>query len=215
MKFRLSTGYEKEFLYDNGIGDIVAQYETAEEAGMDIDKFTPEALKKFYIVDGDEVVGEYDDLIFVDATVEESEDGYLCHFFLRVPTDIEIRLAALEEQTQTLSKRVDAAESKIEVLDERVFPEIIVELRITPTTVGGFVSLCDINDVEVMPDILEVFPSESQEEYAIQGHIPDGTYFFRGADIVLGRNGEIKVFTVSGSSVNAGTFDVMTLRMEK
>lgn len=152
--------------------------------------FAEDALSNV-IIDGDEV-GR--------MQFEFCEEPY---FYIRKPTEI-------EDAIHVLTVKVAQQEEIIRELEEKVFPTINITLKITATNVGGFVSLMDVNGVPVIEDILEVEVSETTKQYAVSGHIPDGTYFFRGDNIVLGRNGEIRVFTVAGEDVNAGTFDVMT-----
>ena len=106
MYLILATEERINYKYDNGIGDIVAQYETAEAAALDIAKFTPAAVAnvKFYD-DNDQLLGEYTDLVFEGSNVYPLYDGdpeqvvcYACQFRLREKSEIEKRVGTLEDE---------------------------------------------------------------------------------------------------------------------
>lgn len=106
MYLILATEERIDYMYDNGIGDIVAQYETAEAAALDIAKFTPSAVAnvKFYD-DNDQLLGEYTDLVFEGSNVYPLYDGdpeqvvcYACQFRLREKSELEKRVGTLEDE---------------------------------------------------------------------------------------------------------------------
>lgn len=106
MYLILATEERINYKYDNGIGDIVAEYETAESAALDIAKFTPAAVAnvKFYD-DNDQLLGEYTDLVFEGSNVYPLYDGdpeqvvcYACQFRLREKSEIEKRVGTLEDE---------------------------------------------------------------------------------------------------------------------
>lgn len=106
MYLILATEERIDYMYDNGIGDIVAQYETAEAAALDIAKFTPAAVAnvKFYD-DNDQLLGEYTDLVFEGSNVYPLYDGdpeqvvcYACQFRLREKSELEKRVGTLEDE---------------------------------------------------------------------------------------------------------------------
>lgn len=110
MYLVLATEERIDYAYDNGIGNIVAEYETAEAAALDIAKFTHEAVKnvKFYD-DNDNLLGEYSDLVFEGADVApvgEEEVTYECNFRLREKSIIEKRLDTHDEEITELQEAV-------------------------------------------------------------------------------------------------------------
>lgn len=108
----LSTEEKIDFLYDQGIGNIVASYDTAEDASADIEKFTPEAVREVKIYDDNEnLIGEYSDLVFEGAEIvpverEEEIEGYECHFRLRTKSAVEKRLDDHEDEITELQEAI-------------------------------------------------------------------------------------------------------------
>ena len=103
MYLVLATDERIDYLYDSGIGNIVAEYETSEEASADINKFTEEAVKEVsFFNDDDTKTATYYDLVFPGASVKPEDDAYYCTFHLREKTDIEKRFDALEARVDEL-----------------------------------------------------------------------------------------------------------------
>lgn len=112
MYLLLATEERIDYKYDNGIGNIVAEYATPEEAAADIVKFTPEAVKvvKFFD-DNDNLMGEYRDLVFDGADVhpvyeEEVLKNYECNFRLREMSEIERRVTVLEDEVTEIQEAI-------------------------------------------------------------------------------------------------------------
>lgn len=118
MYLILATEERINYKYDNGIGNIVAEYDTPEEAAADIAKFTPEAVKEISFFDSnDNLLGEYKDLVFEGANTypcfriygsDDAEEitGYECNFRLREKSEIEKRLDTHEEEITELQEAV-------------------------------------------------------------------------------------------------------------
>jgi len=112
MYLILATEERIDYMYDNGIGNIVAEYDMPEEAAADIAKFTPEAVKDISFFDSnDNLLGEYKDLVFEGADVypvyeEELLKNYECNFRLREMSAIELRVTVLEDEVTEIQEAI-------------------------------------------------------------------------------------------------------------
>lgn len=103
MYLILHTGERVDYIYDSGIGNIVAEYETVEEAILNIEKFTKEALSlvKFYDNSG-KLIAEYENLIFVSSQTipnqKQSGANYSVIFSLREMTELELTVLRIDEE---------------------------------------------------------------------------------------------------------------------
>ena len=112
MYLILATEERIDYKYDNGIGNIVADYSSPESAAADIAKFTASSLKnvKFYDAE-DNLLGEYTDLVFEGPFSEAIYDeetivGYEYHFQLRQKSNIEKRLDTHDEEIIELQEAI-------------------------------------------------------------------------------------------------------------
>ena len=110
MKLILNDGRTITYDHDNGIGDIVAKYNTQADAQAIAAIITPENTQSIQIqTDGGSPVSQHTGLILagtevIPITDGEEVTGYELHVHLREKTDIEVmreRLDVLEE-SQTL-----------------------------------------------------------------------------------------------------------------
>lgn len=112
MYLKLANEETIHYLYDQGIGNIVANYDSAEAASADIDKLTKAALKtvEFYS-DDDQLLGTYTDLVFdnveiINPDIESETTACECHIHLRTKTAVEKRLDEHDETLATHSEEI-------------------------------------------------------------------------------------------------------------
>lgn len=124
MKLILATGAEITFQNDHGIGDIVAEFPTIEEAHAAIELITPEALAHVSTTtDEGQILGEWDNLVLASAETVQTEEGVEAHIHLREETDVE-KLTHRVEELETSQGIQDAAIDDLgAVVSEIVEPE--------------------------------------------------------------------------------------------
>lgn len=117
MKLILANNAVISFIEDRGIGDIIAHYETMQDAQVDEAKITPANVSHIQTTtDEDTPIGEFFDLI-IDSTEivpvyedEETVSAYELHIHLREKTAVEVltdRVAALEESQDVQDGAID------------------------------------------------------------------------------------------------------------
>lgn len=116
MKLILEDGNTITYDHDNGIGDIVAQYNTQADAQAVAALITPENTQSIQIqTDGGSPVSQHTGLILDGTEVipiygDEEAVGYELHVHLREKTQMEIvteRLDALEESQNLQDGAID------------------------------------------------------------------------------------------------------------
>lgn len=118
MKLILANNAVISFVEDRGIGDIIAHYETMQDAQVDTAKITPANVAHIRTTtDEDELIGEFFDLKIISTEIipmygedEQTVVGYELHIHLREKTDVEIladRFATLEDSQSTQDEAID------------------------------------------------------------------------------------------------------------
>lgn len=120
MKLILANNAVISFTEDRGISDIIAHYETMQDAQVDEAKITPANVSHIQTTtDEDTPIGEYFNLVIISTEIipayvaeddAETISGYELHIHLREKTDVEVlaeRINALEDSQGTQDEAID------------------------------------------------------------------------------------------------------------